>query len=209
MNDDRFPTALESIHERELNELKSLTVHRELAVAAALNYCAEEGIAPPRWVVEEAAALMCELLKREKAFGPGRAGNRLSQYKGDQRDLERWDAVESIRRIRQKTEYDSNLRREYGETPENSRTMHHHERTLAWLREGTFECASRLLAGRDARIGADAMRSSYRRCLRRAGSGPFPDRYYVHDPRFLAKLGIPDLNERKPGTKLLPLCNLT
>ena len=69
--------------------------------------------------------------------------------------------------------------------------------------------ASRYLVGREARVGADAIRASYRRCIRRAGTGSFPDRYYVLDPRFLKKLGIPDLQERKRGTKLLPLYNLT
>jgi hypothetical protein len=117
--------------------------------------------------------------------------------------------VEAIRRIRSKTEYDAKLRRQYGETPQNSRSMYHQERTLEWLRNGTFECASRYLAGRDARTGADGIRASYRRCIRRSGSGSFPDRYYVLDERFLKKLGIPGLHERRPGTKLLPLYDLT
>jgi hypothetical protein len=209
MNGRSPQSAIDRIHQRELDELKNLTVHRDLAVAAALDYCVEEGITPPRWVVERAAALLRELLLREKAPDRGRIGNRITRYRNDQRDVERWDAVEEIRRIRKKTEYDAKLRRQYGETPENSRNMYHHERMLEWLRNGTFECASRYLAGREARIGADAMRASHRRCLRRAGTGSFPDRYYVLDQRFLKKLGIPGLQERKRGTKLLPLYDLT
>ena len=209
MVDRSEPSPMDRIHQRELDELKSLTVHRDLAVAAALDYCAEHGITPPQWVVEQAATLLRELLLRERAPGRGRAGNRIARYRNDQRDVERWDAVEAIRRIREKTEYDVKLRRQYGETPENSRSMYHHERMREWLRNGTFECASRYLAGREARIGADGIRASYRRCMRRAGSGSFPDRYYVLDQRFLKKLGIPSLHERKLGTKLLPLYNLT
>lgn len=209
MDDASRRSAMDRIHQRELNEMKNLTVHRELAVGAALDYCAEEGVTPPQWLVERSAALVRELLMREKALEPGRTGNRIARYKNDQRDVERWDAVEAIRRIRTKTEYDAKLRRQYGETPKNSRSMYHHERMLDWLRNGTFECASRYLAGRDARVGADAMRASYRRCIRRAGSGSFPDRYYVLDQRFLKKLGIADLNERSRGTKLLPLYDLT
>jgi hypothetical protein len=87
--------------------------------------------------------------------------------------------------------------------------MYHNERTLEWLSQGTFECASRYLAGRDARVGADAIKASYRRCIERSGPGSFPDRYYLFDARFLAKLGFPDLNDRKSGTKLLPIYNLT
>jgi hypothetical protein len=199
---------IDRFHQRELNELKSLTVHRDIAVAAALDYCAEEGLPPPQWVVQRAAALLCELLCKEKSERRGRAGNRVSRYRNDQWDVERWDAVEAIRRIRAKTKYDAKLRREYGETPENSRSMFHHERMLRWLRNGTFECASRYLTGRDARIGPAAMRASHRRCIRRAGSGPLPDRYYLLHERFLSKLGFPSLHDRKPGTKFLLLYDL-
>jgi hypothetical protein len=200
---------MDRIHHRELEEMRSLTVHRDLAVAAALDYCAEAGIAAPQWVVQGAATLLRELLLREKADGPGRAGNRVSRYRQDQWDLERWDAVEGIRRIRKRTKYDTVLRRQYGQNTKNSREMYHNERTLEWLSQGTFECASRYLAGRDARVGADAIKASYRRCIERSGPGSFPDRYYLFDARFLAKLGFPDLNDRKSGTKLLPIYNLT
>jgi hypothetical protein len=209
MDEGKDRSAIDRIHHRELEELRSLTVHRDLAVAAALDYCAEAGIAAPQWVVQGAATLLRELLLREKADGPGRAGNRVSRYRRDQWDVERWDAVEAIRRIRKRTKYDAALRREYRETAKNSRQMYHHERTLKWLSHGTFECAARYLAGREARVAADGMKASYRRCIERSGSGSFPDRYYVFDARFLAKLGFPDFNDRKPGTKLLPIYNLT
>lgn len=200
---------MERIHHRELEELRQLTVHRDLAAAAALHYCAEAGIAPPSWVVERIAQLLPKLLLREKADGRGRIGNRVAQYRRDQSDLERWDAVEAIRRMREKTKHDADLRRQHGETPENSRAMYHHQRMRTWLRHGTFECAGRYLSGRDARVGADAIKASYRRCGRRSGTGSFPDRYYVFDAGFLAKLGFPDCNHRKSGTKLLPVYNLT
>jgi hypothetical protein len=209
MDECKDRSAMDRIHHRELEEMRSLTVHRDLAVAAALDYCAEAGIAPPQWAVERAATLLRELLLNEKADGPGRAGNRVSRYRQDQWDLERWDAVEGIRRMRKRTKDDAALRRQYGENSKNSREMYHHERKLEWLRQGTFECAAKYLSGRDARVGADAIKASYRRCIDRSGPGSFPDRYYVFDPRFLAKLGFPDLNDRKPGTKMLPIYNLT
>jgi hypothetical protein len=209
MNDRDENSALDRVHNRDLEELRKLTVHRELAVVAALDYCAEEGTEAPNWVAKEASMLLCELLLREKAEGPGRAGNRVSRYRQDQWDVERWDAVETVRRIRKKTKYDAALRRQYGENADNSRAMLDHERMLGWLRDGTFECAAKYLSGRDARVGADGIKASYLRCMDRAGSGPMPDRYYVFDPRFLAKLGFPNLQDRKPGTKSLPLYNLT
>jgi len=209
MDEGKDRSAIDRIHHRELEELRNLTVHRDLAVAAALDYCVEEGVAAPQWVVQGAAKLLCELLPREKADGPGRAGNRVSRYRQDQWDLERWDAVETVRRIRKKTKYDAALRRQYEETPANSRSMYHQQRMLDWLGDGTFECAAKYLSGRDARVTADGIKAAYNRCIERSGSDSFPDRYYVFDARFLAKLGFPDLNARKPGTKSLPFYNLT
>jgi hypothetical protein len=199
-----------AIHQRELGELLKLTVHRELAVAAAMDYCAEEGVSPPLEIVKEAASLILELLKREKAQNRGRAAGRIARYQQDLWDVERWDAVEAVRRIRQRVKRDIELRRVHGETQDNSRAMYHEERTVAWLRHhGTFACASMLLAGRDARVSAEAVRASHRRCRQRAGTGRTPDRYYIFDERFLRKLGFPHWIDRKRGTKLLPLYNLT
>jgi hypothetical protein len=199
-----------NVHQRYLDDLENLTVHRDLAVAAALDYCARERLSPPQWVIERAAVLLGELLMNEKATGPGRAGNRVSRYRHDQRDVERWNAVEEVRRIRAKSKYDAKLRREYGETPKSSKPLLHWLRMLEFIRRhGTFECASRYLDGRDARAGADAIKASYRRCIRRAGKKSYPDRFYRFDERFLATLGFPHIQDLKPGTKCVSLYDLT
>lgn len=208
MHDGRQPRP--TVHQRYLDGLENLTVHRDLAVAAALDYCARQRLSPPQWVVERAAVLLGELLVNEKGTEPGRAGNRVSRYRNDQRDAERCNAVEEVRRLRAKSKYDARLRREYGETPQNSKPLLHWVRMLeCFRRSGTFECASRYLDGRDARAGADAMKASYRRCIRRAGQASFPDRYYRFDEDFLATLGFPHIQDLKPGTKCVPLYDLT
>ena len=84
------PVSLDRFHERELNELKAVTVHSELATAAALDYCAKEEICPPPWVVKKAAELMCDLLKREKAERRGRTAGRIARYRQDL-----WDRLAS------------------------------------------------------------------------------------------------------------------
>src|SRR2546428_479745 len=104
--------ALERMHKRNLNELKALTVHRELATAAALDYCDRHKVSAPPWLVERASGLILELLKREKGTRRGRVGNAITRYRNDQWDVERWDAVEAIRRVREKTKYDVRLRAE-------------------------------------------------------------------------------------------------
>jgi hypothetical protein len=201
--------ALESIHRRELNELENLKVHTEIRVAAALDYCAENHIRPPAWLTAASAVLLLDLLKREKAQQRGRKGNCITRYRRDQWDVERWDAVEEARRMKKSIRADIQLRRKLGATSEQDKGWQYRQRQLAWFGHGIFECASRLLAGRDARVGAEAMKASYRRCKDRAGRGPLPDRYYLFNEDFLLKLGIPRLSERKPGTKFVHLFDLT
>jgi hypothetical protein len=200
---------LDEFHQRELEELRNLTVHKELRVAAAMDYCAEEGICAPPWLAAEAASLIRDLLKREKAQKRGRLARHIARYRQDLCDLERWDAVEAIRRIRKKSKHEVEIMRSYGKTFRGTSRLQNYERLLAWSRNGTFECASMYLTGRDAKASAETIRASYRRCNRRSGTGQTPNRYYLFDERFLLKLGFPRLMDRKPGTKWLPLYNLT
>ena len=199
------------IDERDLAELESLTEHPELAAAAALDLCAEESIRPPGWVVKRAAALLSELLKKERAEKAGRAVGRIARYRQDQWDVERWDAIEEVRRMRSKVRYELKLIKSEG-LSRNSAHARNYERLDSWFSEhGTFACASMYLKGRDARVGPPAMKASHRRCRLRAAvaRSQRPDRYYVFDERFLVKLGFPRLSDRKPGTKWLPLYDLT
>jgi hypothetical protein len=208
MDDPNVQSAMARFHQRELDELMRLMVHRELAIAAAMDYCDREGVTPPADLVKEAAALILKLLKREKAEKRGRAAGRIARYRQDQWDVERWDAVEEMRRIKKKVASDIKLRRAYGENESTSKSLQFRKRQMVWFKNGIFECASRYLVGRDARVGPDAMRASHRRCKRRAGKGYRPDKYHVFDDPFLLKLGIPGLHDRKPGTKFLFLYDL-
>src|SRR5579862_6857529 len=149
--DDNETSPLDSFQRRQLNELEELTVHRELMVAAAMDFCAEENIDPPSWLVKEAAALLCELLKREKTEKRGRAAGKIARYRQDMWDVERWDAVEEMRRIRNHVQHDLEIMREYGDLFKGSAKWRNAERLLAWFRHGIFECASMYLTGRDAR----------------------------------------------------------
>ena len=105
---------LDRFHERELNELKAVTVHSELATAAALDYCAKEEICPPPWVVKRAAELMCDLLNREKAERRGRTAGRIARYRQDLWDLERFDAILAIRKFRNRVRRDVAIARSLG-----------------------------------------------------------------------------------------------
>lgn len=200
---------LDEFHAQELNELKAVTVHPELATVAALEYCAREEICPPPWVVQKAADLMCDLLKREKAQKRGRTAGHIARYRQDLCDLERFDAIVGIRKFRSRVRRDVAIARSRGQEFKKSKRYEYIKRERAWLRYGTLQCASMYLSGRDAKAGVDAMKASYRRVCRSTAGKIVPDQYYVFNEQFLCKLGFPGLLDRKPGTKILPLCNLT
>src|ERR1700722_19541019 len=189
-NSDR-PTY--AIDERELNELKNLTAHQDIAAVAALDYCVENEICSPPWVQAATLRLLIDLLKRERSQKRGRAASRVARLQQDQWDLERWDAVLEARRIRMKTKRELELHAEYGLKP------HHSLGKLdAWFDHKTFGCASMLLTGRNARVGVDAIKASYRKVRRNLEDPTAATKYYVFDGRFLKKLGLEDMHERKP-----------
>jgi hypothetical protein len=194
----------DDIDERELNELKNLSAHQDLAVVAALHYCVEHGICTPPWANEALLRLVTDLLKREKAQKRGRAAGRVSRLQQDQWDLERWDAVLAAQRIRRRIRRELALHKELGLVPPESL-----KKAEAWLGHETFACASMLLTGRNARAGVEAMKASYRKVRRSFEDPSAATSYHAFDGAFLKKLGLEDLHDRKPGTKLLPFYNLT
>jgi len=197
---------LESRHEDELDSLEAVTDHRELAVTAALEYCAEEEICPPQWVIQEASALLIKFLREQKSKNTGRTAGYIARYRQDHWDVERYYAVEEIRRIRSKFEDEIKLIREESKSLGRrfEKRLRELEKHLAWFQtHGTFESASMFLRGRDARASADTIKRSHREVKRRAGNGSTPNRYYTFDDRFLRKLDLPGINDLKPGNKFM------
>src|SRR5262245_41561974 len=96
----------EKINQRELDALREVTAHPELATAAALHFCAKYYVCPPEWLVERALELICQLLKREKSSKRGRAAGAITRYQQDLWHLERWDAVKGIQYARQRSRRD-------------------------------------------------------------------------------------------------------
>jgi hypothetical protein len=201
---------LDQIHERELDNMKNMIAHKELGVAAAMDYCAEERICPPQWLVLASAELMRDLLTREKSQKRGRAAGHIARYRQDLWDIERWDAVVEVRfnqkRIRARVE----RARAHPGYPEKALKLE--EKMLAWIGRTwlrAYECAAMTLNGRDARVGTDAIKASYCRVKRNFDNPAMAMRYHLLDQRFLRKLGFEGLSDRKPGVKSLPLYDLT
>ena len=227
---------LDDRHVRELERFRGVTVHEALAIGQALHYCVTENICVPPWLLKGATALICELLPHRKASQRGRTASPIARYRQDYRDFERWHAVKRIRQTRVRT---SHNRKFLGKECARLNHLLNHEETKArgrneaklrdlreeltwrryqladkdkrsvWLRNGPFECASRYLAGREARVGADGMRASFFKVERALKDPREQTRYIFFEDDFLRNFGFCALSERKPGTKSLPLYSRT
>ncbi len=201
---------LERIHTRELDYMKDMmSSHREVAVAAALDYCSEHQICSPEWLVTAAAEVMCDLLKRERPTRRGRAGSSIARYRQDIIDFDRWDTVLEVLRNQKKLVQEVELCRTY---PDQQKLLQDRERMLRWVGRGwlrAYECAAMMLTGGRARASPESMKASYRKVNRNFANPTTATRYHLLNYQFLRKLGIQYPGERRPGTKTLPLYDLT
>src|SRR6186997_3143495 len=126
---------VDRLHEEELERHRKSAVHNDIAVAAAMYYCAEEKICPPPWLVAASANLMIELLKKEKSKKRGRAAGRVARCRQDLYDFDRWNAVHQIRELKDKNKNELESLKTYGDIDQRHAKRIH--KTRAWLRYGT------------------------------------------------------------------------
>jgi hypothetical protein len=195
--------APQSIYERELEYFRAATGHRELTVAAAMEYCAKWKISPPEWLVADATTLLIELLKSQKANKRGRGGNHIARYRQHLCDLNRWDAVLRIREIRAKSACEMGIIRKCRKPPAKGWDIGFEKRRQAWLKQGTLECAAIYAAQCEPRVGVDAVKGSYRRIERMNADPGY--RSCVFEDDFLHKLGLSGLADPKPWRSLYDL----
>jgi len=202
----REPQPVDRLHEEELERHRKSAVHNDIAVAAAMYYCAEEKICPPPWLVAASANLMIELLKKEKSKKRWRAAGRVARCRQDLFDFDRWNAVHQIRELKKKNKDELEILKTWGDVDQRHVTRIH--KTQAWLlRHDTFECASMSLTGCDAKAGPEAVRASYRRVKRAMADKSVAYRYSLFTGNFLHRVGI-DWGYRT-GTKIVPFYDLT
>jgi hypothetical protein len=207
-------SALANLHQRRLDEmLLARSAHPALAAAAALDYCVENRVAPPSWVVEDAALALRELLLREKPPVRGRAGGLVARYRQDQIDFERWDGVlqarENQKRVAERVRV---LEKHPDFKAKNPRHVEHELKLLAWLGKDwdrAYEVAAMCLLGRDAFAGPEAVKASYKRVQKRQKSGEDVGKYVRFHDEFLLKLGLEHPTWHRRGIKFLPIYNLT
>jgi hypothetical protein len=204
-NDD-----VNSYHERRLNEFRAAVAHREIAIAAAMDYCAQAGVSPPQWLTEAGADLISRLLKSEHVNAVGRSRGPIRRYRQEMIHVDRWFAVHAVRDIAANVRRDRKILRDEGRRfSKYLRQRYEFEigRRSKWLSQGTFPCASLYLSGSESFAGPDAVRASYRK-IERINANPAANQSCILENSFLEKLGIA-LDDRNSGMKLLHLFDLT
>lgn len=188
-------------HLQELDKFRRLSDHKEIATARALDYCARYQICPPEWLVAVANSLLIDLLRREKTTRRGRAGSYLARFRQERWDTERWNAVKEVHRVRASAKSDDEVLKSYPDVAVDDNRRKFFERRKRWLKQGTFECASKILAGREANTGTAAIRRSYRKIKNEATRNPEKMVGAWFDDDFLGALGLQKSYELKPGYK--------
>lgn len=197
---------VDRLHEEELDRIRQMSSHNEIAFAAGMHHCANERICPPPWLVQGAAKLLIELLKREKAAKRGRAAGRIGRYRQDLLDFERWDAVSQVRELRWRIKEDTKTITEH---PELKHAYPHLSKARKWLRHGTFECASMTLKGGPAQASPITVKRAYRRVSRTMRNRVAAHRYHLLWGDFTFKIGLGWPGTVYPGTKIVPFWDLT
>jgi hypothetical protein len=192
--------------EQELDRLKDMSMQNDIAVAAGMYLCANQQVCPPPWLVDAAAKLMIELLKREKSPKKGRAAGRIARYRQDLWDFERWDAVYQVRELRRRTK---EYAKELAEHPEYARHYRHVPKAQKWLSQGTFECAAMSLKGSPAYGSPITVKKSYQRVQKAMSSRTTAHRYHLTFDDFVFKVGLTWPGTVRPGTKIVPFWELT
>jgi hypothetical protein len=193
---------------RELESLRGLTEHKEIAIARAMDYCVKNRISPPEWLVEAATSLLIDLLKRERPTTRGRTASCIARLRHEMWDVERWDAVKTVREIRQRCKREQTAQKAL---PAAAVPESYKKRLLKfrkWLNQGTFNCAAKLLAGREALASASTINASYKK-IEATRSGPTPPAGAWFDDPFLKQLGLQGSQERTTGRNILDISDLT
>jgi hypothetical protein len=197
------------IHMERFETMLKREIHPEIAVTAALHYCAEHQMPPPQWLTMAATKLLCALIGNKQKKKRGRSVSPCARYLQDMIVYERSDVVRDTReRQISEREHVEKLRK----IPSAPKALiREREKMLAcagsdWLE--AFVCASKRLQTTDAHAGPDAIKKSYLEYQRESRGRISGLRYHVFDRRLLNMLGIAiDFPHR--GKKLRPIYDLT
>ena len=199
-------------HEIQMERFETMTrheMHPELAVTAALHYCAKHAMPTPQWLAIAATKLLCRLIGNRVPKKRGRAVSPTARYIQNMIDYERWDVVRETREKQVEVKEQLEGVRQIPNVPRamvQERERMHDWAGKDWLH--AFECASMQLQTSIAHAGPEAIKKSYQACQRRGRGRISSLQYYRFDPALMNELGI-TLDFTCRGNKGMPLFSLT
>jgi hypothetical protein len=199
-------------HEIQMEKFETMLrrdIHPELAVTAAMHYCAKNEMPTPQWLAIAATKLLCRLLGKNTPKKRGRAVSPCARYIQDMIDYERWDVV---RETREKQVQVKEQVEELKKIPGAPRTMVQERQQMHdWAGEDwlhAYECASMQLQTSVAHAGPEAIKKSYQAYQHRGRGRISSLRYHQFDRGLLDLLGI-TIDFACRGNKGVPLFYLT
>lgn len=181
---DPAPRELSDLHVEYLGVLCSMDrMGADIAVPAALHYCAKHNVSPPEWLVKRASDLLCSLLNPSTHKKLGRSGGIVERYRQDTIDHIRFEAIDDFRRQRALCEQqiEELVRIEGPAAKKMLADLELKRLTLGNTDQDLFDLASANLRGA-AGGGREAMKKAYQR-FRSVQDDSY--RYHVLDPQFL------------------------
>lgn len=201
---------LHRLDEEYFDQLRQLMAwHKEIAVAATLDHCAERSLVPPSWIVEPAAQFLPALLHGRGSGRRGRSCNPVARYRQDQIDYLRWDSVVYTRAKQPEIRERVAVAREYKSYP--SRYLELEEKLEDWIGSDwirAFEVASMYLQGSYSHGGPDAVKVSYLKVQKHFKRNEGMRYVMVREP-FRSAIGIPHPSTEKQGKNCRHIFELT
>jgi hypothetical protein len=162
----------------------------QLAVPAALYYCSQNGISPPKWLTNRASDLLNALLHLEGDRTRRRRREPVLTYMKDQVHYARYDAVQSAKEARV-TLSENRQEMEGRKGKKADRIVRDLDFNLNRVRsdESIFEEVKNQLKKTAAAGGADAVKKSYQRISKEVREQGMVFKYHSFDDRFLRRIG--------------------
>ncbi len=210
--------SIEELHETQLDDFETMfRSGSDLAIPAAIHYCATHDLFPPAWLTKASDDSLCTALRPYAPKKIGRASDPLVRHRRAMIALARWDEVRIVRDQQENfrrnvTELRALPKTPRGKQQKREQLLEEQEKMLAWLGhtlERAFECASMSLEGTEAAGGSDAVKQSYFKVEKNCRDPKEAMRYYVFDTSFLHRLGLKTPLDVPQVKKFVPMYDLT
>jgi hypothetical protein len=186
--------SLEEQHEATLQHYRVMFASGiQIAVPAAIYYCAIHGLNSPRWLIFEVAMMLFSHLRGDVPKERGRSAGIVNRFRQDFIDYARWNMVFIMRDRRDWVEKEIKTYRAIsgGEARAMLKKLTEERNLLGTNNDDAFACASLALAKHRACGSPHAIKRSYLKVEKNMRNPATAARYHsMDDPEFLQLVGF-------------------